>query len=133
MYTEFVCAIELKENTDEEVITILKSMVNDYNWDLTDSIIKESFSEEEFFKCDRWRWLFTSDSYYFEGITNSIIKYDKIAKTYFLTIRSNLKNYDDEINKFLKWIKPYINNGYDFIGYYRHERCEPKLIYISEI
>ena len=134
MYTEFVCAVKLEKNVDENVVVILDSMVNNRNWELTQNIIDENFEDEEFFKCDRWKWLFTSDSYYFNGITNTIFKLDDISKTYFLTIRSNLKNYDGEIDKFLKWIKPYITRYDDFIGYKQYEEIdEPDLIYISKI
>lgn len=130
MYTEFVCAIELKKDTPKEVINILDNMVQgetEYN----------ILPNNPFFECGRWYCLFTMDSYYFSGRTNTILEYDDIAKTHYLTIRSNLKNYDDEINKFLSWIKPYIQihcEDDDFLGYSRYEEFrEPELIYYSEI
>ena len=83
------------------------------------------------FETDRWRMLFTSDSYYFDGITNSVLDYDGIAEAYYLTVHSNLKNYDDEINKFLDFIRPYLDTK-GFLGYYRYEEDEdPVLIYNS--
>lgn len=130
MYTEFVCAIELKKDTPQDVINILDNMTEgEDNYDFKPN--------HPFFECDRWRWLFTMDSYYFSGRTNTKFEYDDISKTHYLTIRSNLKNYDDEINKFLNWIKPYIEmHGEDdeFLGYSRYEECcDPLLIYYNEI
>lgn len=132
MYTEFVCAFELKKETPKEIVNILKYMTKE------ESIDEEVLTvpNDIFFECERWRCLFTMDSYYFSGDTHSTVRYDNIAETYFVTIRSNLKNYDDEIHKFLKWIKPYIYyyEDNDFLGYSRYEECkEPDLIYISEI
>lgn len=128
MYTEFVCAMELKKETPREVINILDKMSNgegEY----------DAIPNHPFFECGRWRWLFTMDSYYFSGRTNTTFEYDSIAKTHYLTIRSNLKNYDGEIYKFLNWIKPYVRAcGHDFLGYSRYEECEePNLIYYDEI
>lgn len=128
MYTEFVCAMELKKETPREVINILDKMSNgEDEYDVVPN--------HPFFECDRWRWLFTMDSYYFPGITNTTFEYDSNSKTHYLTIRSNLKNYDGEIYKFLNWIKPYIREyGHGFLGYSRYEECdEPDLIYYDEI
>lgn len=128
MYTEFVCAIELRKDTPDEVINILENMTNGINE-------YEFIPQHPFFKCARWKWLFTMDSYYFPGITNTLFEYDDIARTHFLTIRTNLKNYDGEIDKFLNWIKPYIQAfGNEFLGYSRYEECDnPELIYYDQI
>ncbi|HBG5345126.1 TPA: hypothetical protein SOK46_002689 [Clostridioides difficile] len=130
MYTEFVCAIELKKDTPKEVINILNNMIEgEDRYDIT--------PPHPFFECRRWRWLFIMDSYSFSGRSNTMFEYDDIAKTHYLTIRSNLKNYDDEINKFLNWIKPYIQihcEDDEFLGYSRYEECRnPELIYYNEI
>lgn len=59
------------------------------------------------------------------------MEYDDISKTYRVSIRASLKNYDSEIEKFLDWLLPYIDtNG--FIGYERHKDMDnPILIYIE--
>ena len=52
--------------------------------------------------------------------------YDKIAKCWFLTTCFNLKNYDQEIEKFLDWLCPYIQTE-GYIGtYWYEEQEEPK-------
>lgn len=58
--------------------------------------------------------------------------YDAIISAWKINIRSNLKNYDSEIEKFLDWIVPYIGtNG--FIGYTRSEDDDdPTLVYIED-
>lgn len=129
MYTELVFASRLKRNTPQDVVDILRAMTEEEGYELL------NIPGDNFFKCDRWRWLFTCDSYYFDGETNTIFTYDDILKTYILTIRSNLKNYNLEIQKFLKWIKPYLDKYEDdFLGYYRYEEDEsPTLIYMNNI
>lgn len=129
-YTEFVFASKLKKSIPKTVIDILEYMVNmDFESEIPE------LPEHNFFQCERWHVLFVSNSYYFSGITNSIFKYDDIPKTYFLTVRSNLKNYDNEIRKFLNWIEPYIYDGKDsFLGYWRGEESEkPHLIYSDDM
>ncbi|MDO7204281.1 hypothetical protein Q5M85_09125 [Paraclostridium bifermentans] len=44
-----------------------------------------------------------------------------------------MKNYDNEIDKFIDWIKPYVEGSwYKFLGYKRNEENkEPKLIYLN--
>lgn len=65
-----------------------------------------------------------------------------------LTIRSNLKNYDQEIQKFLHWIAPFSQTGIftpgtskspptgpgrNFAGYFCYEEADrPTLIYFRE-
>ena len=48
---------------------------------------------------------------------------------YFLNVRCNLKNYHEEIEKFMNWLCPYIETE-GFLGYMRYEECDnPTLIY----
>ena len=64
-------------------------------------------------------------------MTNSKIMFDNISKCYKVNIRANLKNYDNEIDKFLHWLTPYIDTE-GFIGYTRYEEYDdPTLIYID--
>ena len=124
MYTEIHFNAELKKDTPEEVINILKYMVGD---------IKEKPSRpvHDLFCCSRWKWLFTMDSYYFDADTHSTLRYDDISNAYYLCVRSNLKNYDSEIELFIDWIDPYLYKiKGDFLGFSRYEEFEePTLIY----
>ena len=37
--------------------------------------------------------------------------FDKIAGEWVLSFRSSCKNYSDQLEEFVKWIKPYIRSG----------------------
>lgn len=126
MYTELVCALELKQDTPDLVINTLKYMVG------TLGELEET-PTHELFETDRWDFMLRGDSYYFEGVTNSNLYKDTLIPqrpTYYLTIRCNFKNYDGEIEKFIDWITPY-SHSTGFIGYKRFEGDkDPALIYI---
>lgn len=128
MYTELVLAVELKKDTPESVINILNYMVE------YDDETPETENHKLFSDTTRWEFMLRSDSYYFDGITNTILKYDDISKSYYLTVRCNLKNYSDEIELFVEWVSKYVQKDKDvpqFVGYKRYETDnEPELIYI---
>lgn len=122
MYTELNICFDLAKDTPKNVISILKYLIEE-----TD--INCALPKHDFFKCDRWKTIARGDSYYFQGLTKSSIKYDNILYTWKVNIRANLKNYDMEIEKFLGWIAPYIAED-GFLGYTRYEEFEdPTLIY----
>ena len=124
MYTELHYNVELKKDVPEEILAVLKSMLN---WDIKEP----SLPDHGFFSCERWRALFSCDSYYFHADTHSTLRFDNISHCYYLCIRANLKNYDGEIEAFLKWVEPYVYACKDdFLGFYRYEECEnPTLIF----
>lgn len=130
MYTELIFGAELKRETPTEVITILKSMVKGNK-------TYRKLPNHPFFESARWKWLFRMGSYYF-GIHdgNAELKFDDICKAWHLNTRSNLKNYDDEIEKFLDWIKPYISQGSGYRDFYAiviyEESDEPTIYYLSD-
>ena len=123
MYTEFHFNTELKKDTPQSVIDILSFMVGDKKKEPNKPV-------HEFFECARWKYLFTMDSYYFSADTYSTLRYDDISESYFLCVRSNLKDYDNEIVKFLDFISEYIEDDEEFLGFYRYEEeKKPTLIY----
>jgi hypothetical protein len=129
MYTELVCAFELKEETPDKIIDIINFMCDD------DYGLYTDLPEHELFETTRWKFMLRSDSYYFEGSTNSTIEHDSLVGGYYVTIRCNLKNYDNEIEKFIDWISEYIRKDdyfrKQFIGYKRYEENDdPTLIYV---
>lgn len=127
MYTEFHFNVELKRDVPEEVISALKYMTT------VDGLEPTDLPYHPLFWTDRWYYMLTCDSYYFPMIPATSLLYDNIAKCYFLSVRSNFKNYDDEIEKFLDWISPYVVDTIDFAGFYRYESAEePTLIYLSD-
>ena len=119
MYTEFHFNVALRDDTPREVIDILKFM-------LGDSTTRPQLPDHELFTTSRWRYMLRTDSCYFPAQTSSMLgEYNE------LSIRCNLKNYDNEIKFFVDWIIPYLHpsNG-KFLGFYMYEEDEhPTLIY----
>lgn len=130
MYTELVMAIELKRDVPKQIIRTLYYMTGQEEEDILEQYGKP---EHELFNTVRWTFMLQSDSYYFDGVTHSFLEKDNLIKdnpSYYLTIRCNLKNYNNEIDKFIDWIKPYSDTK-GFIGYKRYEEDEePNLIFI---
>lgn len=125
MYTELIFGANLKKDTPTEVIEALKYMIGEtkkkpINFPLPDG---------------RCEWLFRGASYYF-GVNRPVSKmmYDDIGGNWIVSTRSNIKNYEGEIEAFLEWIKPYIDGGsgardmYAIVTY--EESDEPEIYYL---
>ena len=125
MFTEFHFNVELKADVPDRVIGTLKYMVGERSK-------PRILPEHDLFSCDRWGYMLQSGSYYFNADTHSTLRYDKIGRCHYLCIRCNLKNYDDEITKFVDWISSYLRQDEgDFLGFSRHEETQqPTLIYM---
>lgn len=127
MYTELIFGATLKKDTPNEVIEALKYMIGEtkekpVNFPLPDG---------------RCEWLFQGGSYYF-AINNSVTKMwlDDIDKQWHISTRSNIKNYENEIETFLEWIKPYIDGGSGIRDLYAitiyEEQDTPTLYYLDD-
>lgn len=129
MYTEFHFNSMLKKDTPSEVIDVLRYMVRD--GEATEPLwpMHPLFSSDT-----RWKVMLICDSAYFDSDTHSTLRFDDIAQRWFLCVRCNFKNYDDEIAKFLDWISPYLDKyPGEFLGFYRHEETEtPTLIHARQ-
>lgn len=116
MYTQFHFACQLKASTPQEVIAVLQYMADPKTEE------KPETPNNDFFGCLRWSYLFTMGSAYFDYNTHCDFMRRSYLKHYELSVTSNLKNYDNEIQEFLKWIHPYVNKLNDeFMGYFRYE------------
>jgi len=124
MYTELVFGARLKQETPEQIINALKYMIGDL----------EDKPEDFPLPIDRFEWLLRESSYYF-GVNEPVNKmlFDDYLKTWSISSRSSIKNYKDEIETFLEWIKPYIKKGsgkrdmYAIVIY--EEASEPTIYY----
>lgn len=131
MYTELVVGIRLKFDTPKEVLDILDYMTRE----VTESPI--IIPDHAFFKTGRWNYMFVGSSYYLP-VTNSHSKFwrkDKINKRACLSVRCSFKNYDNEVNLFFDWIRPYVPERGEktFMGYSLYEEDEnPRLYYRDE-
>lgn len=121
MYTELVLGIEV--NDEPIVIDTLERMLSDK------AVVKDVTINHPFFRTTRWSYMLLSDSYYFDGQTDSKLVHDLRNLSHYLNVRCNLKNYDYEIELFLDWLCPYIMTE-GFLGYMRYEEyADPTLIY----
>lgn len=127
MYTELIFGAELKKETPNEVIEALKYMIGD----IEDKPINFPLPD------GRCEWLFQEGSYYF-AIHNPVNRMwlDGISGQYHISTRSNLKNYDNEIETFLEWIKPYVAGGSGAREMYAitiyEEQEEPTIYYLED-
>ena len=129
MYTEIIFGAGLKEGLPEQVVLVIKKLISE-----------EEFGQDtpnhDFFKSERTWLLRSGGSYYFPGTVEPKFWFDEIAKQWFLHFRTNIKNYDSEIEKFLDWIKPYIEEGVGRKNFYAivtyEESDEPTIYYLEE-
>lgn len=124
MYTQLHYGAQLKKDVPDEVVELLRYMVGER--DETPLL-----PDHPLFRTDRWRYMLRCDSYYFDYKTTHLLRHDDIAGQFYFNVTTNLKNYDDEIAKFVNWIAPYIDKmPGDFLGYYRYEEDEtPTLLH----
>ena len=106
MYTELIFGATLKENTPTYVTDALNSVINDKtNVNLSDEV--KQFSDE--YSLSKLIWC---SSYYFGAHSNKpSCVFDQIAGRWSISFRANCKNYQNEIEKFIEFIKPYVEYG----------------------
>lgn len=124
MYTELVLNVGLGNDIPPSVVGILKFMTGQ-------STVTPIVNDDPLFRTDRWEWMLQSASLYFVPQAQSRL-IEKLENTYHLSIRCDLKNYSGEIEAFLDWIAPHVENFGDpiFGGYTRYEEDEnPTLVY----
>ena len=129
MYTECYICSPIKTNTPKEIMDILFYMFGDK--DLLDEAPK-NLPAHKFFTKERWQFIGKCSSFY--HIPFSVSKIRKEQNQYYLVSRSDIKNYDNEIEGFFDWISPYLDKYEgDFIGYSRYEEVnKPKLYFMKK-
>ena len=101
MYTEIYLKVRLKEDTPSEVIDILKYMIEGD----PELQVYSDLPDHPLFNTHRWDFMLRCSSYYHVPFNTVELRYNNIAECYYLTGRSDLKNYDGEIAKFFDWIE----------------------------
>ncbi len=123
MYTELVMATRIK--AESEAVQILQHLINDAE-------APENLPVHPLFATPRWRMLFSCNSYFFVPRSIAKFEYDDIGGYWCLISRADLKNYDQEIEKFIDWIGPYlVNQCGEMIGYSRYEETREPTIYYA--
>lgn len=124
MYTEIYVNVDLKKDTPDEIIEVLKVMCDMVD---SDSKVLEPYP-------DRWGSMFYSGSCYTPDTHCRSLTYDGITQRWSLLGKGDIKNYGQEIQKFFEWIMPYVD-GYpgEFIGYSRYDEVlKPTLVFLPD-
>lgn len=130
MYTELILGCKLSKSAPKLLINALDAVINHWNEkdygdasdEVKDFIIKYDLP-----------YLFHGSSYCF-GVSrsNSAFWFDNITGCWYISTRSNLKNYEDQIENFLAYLKPYVEQGSgeaDIYAYVLYEECSKPQIY----
>ena len=126
MYTEIYINVDLKKDTPDDVIKVLKALCRILPDQECDEVIADY--------PDMWICLFSNMSYYTPSTNCKFLEFDTISNQWSLLGKGDIKNYGNEIEEFFEWIMPYVD-GYpgDFIGYSRYEEDQkPTLMFLPE-
>ena len=126
MYTELVLKCEVRGDAPDLVKQVVRHLFNNED-------APAELPDHEFFSCHRWEWIGSGASGCHHAVAvNSIYKHD-FSEGIEVFSRSDLKDYDDEISKFIDWIAPYLPaSGETCIGWKWYEEDEkPTLIIIN--
>ena len=108
MYTEMIFGCKLSKSTPKECINALNYSINGAmeDWD--------NLSEEDRQFHDDYDlgYLFHGSSYYF-GVNLPVNRFwrDNIDNCWHISVRSNIKNYEGQIENFLDYIADYVEQG----------------------
>ena len=98
-YTTLKCKFKLKKDTPDSVLNLLKKVLIDIDLDCENLLVKH-----EFFQCEKWKNLFLSTN-------GSDIQGGRLYKEndyWTVDLHTEFKDYENEIDKFIDWINPYI-------------------------
>lgn len=132
MYTELNVSMNLE--LDRNTLELLKVMVGEREMGADIRLPDDSLFKA---RTQRWDFMLMSDSFYFDhtagsSLVNKKSWAEKDDMERILNVRCDLKNYEDEIELFLKWIYNYATTR-GFVGYMRYEEDrDPTLIYFTD-
>ncbi len=128
MYTELIFGCSLKQDTPKEVIDTMYYLLGAKE-------IENPVFQTKYYK--NGYVFFNCGSYYF-GVNKSVCRIwlDEISESYHVSIRFNTKNYENDIESFLAWIKPFIDSGSGDRDMYAitiyEEDEEPTIYYLKD-
>ena len=134
MYTEVVLKINFtRRQIGDNNFKILDYMFNENTKLMTDDYkpsTEITIPDHPFFQCSRWDSVGNMSSYYHHPERISSWVTDASGDDVYLFARNDLKNYDNEIDKFFDWLNT-LNCMYegDFIGYSIYEEDSMPKIY----
>lgn len=129
MYTELVFKAEIRGDIPDEVEAILDYLFNRGQ----DESKPTALPNHEFFSLPRWSLIGSCSSFYHTpfALSKYATGFVKEGKGGYVFSRSDLKNYGGEIEAFLAWINPYIEEEVGHcIGWSWYEEEEkPTLVF----
>lgn len=153
MYTEFIFGCELSKKTPKVCIDALDYVINGKKkkpkYENPKNYEQKCFNEDyierttpieeikKFIEEYDLEGLFLCSSYYF-GAANPVRKffYDNISDSYHISTRADLKNYSNQIEKFIEYIKPYVEHGsgydHEIFAYVQYEEAPFPTIYAKD-
>jgi hypothetical protein len=127
MYTELYVSCRFRANLTTEEIDTLAYMFNFGHYPHP-----KKLPDHLLFGTPRWEQIGNTGSHYFQPFATTSFKYDATSQNYFLTSRSDFKNYDEEVELFFDWIQSMVDEPVgQFIGYSRYEEDLTPTIYIK--
>lgn len=127
MYTEIYLSVSLKEDTPSNIIDVLKYMFSDK----CDNQPKD-LPKHEFFILPRWEMIGRGSSCYFVPRPTSAMWEEYYSDGWYITSRSDLKNYSGEVEAFFDFLMPYVDaHEGEFIGYSRYEEDDTPAIILK--
>ena len=127
MYTELILSCRFKSNIPKDLTYTIALLVEQK--DVLDSLPHNC---KMLYNIDDFHNPLQGDCYYFVPGSYAKFWYDTITNSYCLMSRSAIKNYGNEIEKFLELIKPYIEKGsgtLDTYAYVHYEEDEVAKVY----
>jgi hypothetical protein len=130
MYTELIFGCALRKDTPKVAINALRWMCGDI--EKPDALPVHEFFEEE--SCSD---LFKFSSHSF-AVSEPHFRmwYDNISGDWRVSVRANGKNYCNEIELFLDWVKKYISSGSGTREFFAivcfEEQEEPTIYYLED-
>jgi hypothetical protein len=131
MYTEIYVNCGLIEKLPKDVIDVLQYLFGEEGQRANEPI---KLPKHKFFSDSvDWRHIGNSCSYYhIPNVVNSF-RMDEENKCYYLTSRSDLKDYRNEIDLFFDWLNPYIDSfPGEFIGYKLYEDTDLPTLFVKK-
>ena len=134
MYTEIIFGAELKEDTPNEVIETIYDLITCDNIDEFKYV-----PEHDFFRLYECFLLKHPGTCFYSTFNKSdkpkIFYINDITNRYILQFKAFIRNYNNQIELFLDWIKPFISFGIDYQKFYAivcyEEQKEPTIYYLN--